>query len=164
MQKLKFLFASIISLVILLVNAAPAHALGVGENCTAAPTTCTPPLTCKPFSPGSPISTCQASSGLIPGGGSDISTAWRRNFIGTLAPLSFGDFVTRILPQIYTIALILVLIYLVWGSYKYLISGGDPKAVQAAKAHLTWAVVGMIFVFLSYGIFQLVSALLGNIY
>jgi hypothetical protein len=75
-------------------------------------------------------------------------------------PTSVGSFITIILPQVYIIAGILVLVYLVWGGYRYMMSGGDPKGAAAARAQLTWAVVGMIIVFLSYWIYLFILQLL----
>jgi hypothetical protein len=94
----------------------------------------------------------------------DIGLTFGQNFNGSLPPLTLGNFITIILPQIYTFAFVIVLIYLVWGSYRYLISGGDPKAVAGAKAHLTYAIIGIIIIFLSFGIYRFVSSLLNNIY
>ncbi len=75
-------------------------------------------------------------------------------------PQTLGEFVNRMIPQIYTIALLLVFIYLIWGGYRWLVSAGDPKAIQAAKGHLTWAVAGMIIIFLSYWMYQALSFVL----
>lgn len=128
---------------------------------------CARGFTCRPSPANASVLTCQSALGAGGNGGvgsgTSIGAAFANNF-KIAAPASFGGFVSGMLNQIYVIALILVLVYLVWGSYKYMISGGDPKAVQAAKAHLTWSVIGMIIVFLSYGMFQLLNVLLNNIY
>jgi hypothetical protein len=109
--------------------------------------------------PSRPQFTCQDYSQQT----SNLGTAIGQNFQGGITT-TFGNFITKILPQIYVAALILVLIYLTWGAYRYMLSGGDAKAVQGAKSQITWAVIGMIIVFLSYGIFQLVNSLLNSIY
>jgi len=89
----------------------------------------------------------------------NIGTEFGKNFTGG-APSSIGNVVSGALPQIYVIALVVVLIYLIWGAYRYMMSGGDAKAVAAARAHLTWSELGMIFIFLAFGIYQLVNSLL----
>jgi len=92
-----------------------------------------------------------------------IGDEFKKNFLVTReAPKSIGEFISAILPQIYVISLILVLIYLIWGGYRYLISGGDPKAIAGAKAHLTWAIIGVIFITLAFALLQLINALLNN--
>jgi Type IV secretion system pilin len=128
---------------------------------------CARGFVCTPTAVNPAVSTCQSALGAGGAGGvnsgTSIGAAFANNF-KIAAPASLGGFVSGMLNQIYVIALILVLVYLVWGSYRYMMSGGDPKAVQAAKAQLTWAVVGMIIVFLSYGMFQLLNVLLNSIY
>lgn len=44
---------------------------------------------------------------------------------------------------------------------RYLMSGGDPKALQAAKGTLTWAIIGLALFALSYTILLLVRAFTG---
>lgn len=104
---------------------------------------------------------CNTPGGGVPvppgqGQGASIWQAFFPNFFGGV-PLSFGGFITGMLGQIYIVGLILVLIYLVWGAYRYMISGGDAKAVKAAREHMTYAVIGMVIIFLAYGIFQLLN-------
>jgi hypothetical protein len=115
-------------------------------------------------------STCQATAQglrcvaqIVHGQGVPIAPWFNQNFTGG-APNSIGELVSRSMSQIYTVALIITLFYLIWGAYKYMMSGGDPKAVGAARAHLTWAIAGIIIVYLSYFIFQLVNSLLGKVF
>lgn len=93
----------------------------------------------------------------------NISQNFGENFQGN-PPSTVGDVISRIIPTIYTISLVAVVLYFIWGSYRYLMSGGDPKAVASAKQTLTWAVAGMLIVFMSYWIFQLVNSLVFNTY
>ncbi len=94
-----------------------------------------------------------------PSQGVQIGDCVNNNFIGGKAPTSLGLFINGILGQVYTIALIVMTIYLIWGSYRYMISAGDPKAVAAARNHLTWAIAGMIIVFVSYWLYRVVNEL-----
>lgn len=90
-----------------------------------------------------------------------IGNEVNRMYYGTQnAPQSLGEAISDILPAIFWFASILLLIYLSWGAYRYLLSGGDPKQVAAAKAQLTWAIIGIIIVFLSFGLFQILNEIL----
>ncbi len=91
-----------------------------------------------------------------------IDTPWSKNFKNGKAPSSLGEFVSNMIGTIYILGLIAVLVYLTWGAYKYLMSGGDPKAVKSAKDHLTYAIIGMVVIFLSYGIFTLINTSIFN--
>jgi hypothetical protein len=57
-------------------------------------------------------------------------------------------------------AIILFVVSLVAG-FKYLTSGGDPKAVQSAKMTLTYAIGGMVLIALSFLILHFISVFTG---
>lgn len=94
----------------------------------------------------------------------DIGATFGQNFKSGTPPRTISEVVSGALNQTYLFALIAVLVYLIWGSFRYLISAGDPKAIQGAKAHLTWAIIGMIVIFISYWLFMTVNSLLSFIY
>ncbi len=47
------------------------------------------------------------------------------------------------------------------GGFKYLTSGGDPKAVEGAKNTLTWAIFGLVAVALSFLILRAIANFTG---
>jgi len=151
----------IISLALVLYYPSPSYAVGEACNTPGQPCGASPSIVCLPNPTGAsnPQFTCQDTAAQT----GNLGNSFAQNFTSGI-PATLGFFVTKLLPQIYIIALILVLIYLTWGAYRYMISGGDPKAIQGAKSHITWAVIGMVIVFLSYGIFQLVNQLLNTVY
>lgn len=75
--------------------------------------------------------------------------------------LSIGEVVGAILPYLFTVAGLLLLLYLIYGGLSLMLSRGDPKAVQSAKDKITGALVGFIIVFASYWIVQIVASILG---
>lgn len=50
-------------------------------------------------------------------------------------------------------------LFFLWSGFEFLTSKGDPKAIAAAKARLTYAVIGLIVIFCSYLITMFVSEL-----
>lgn len=58
-------------------------------------------------------------------------------------------------------AAIALLIMLLVGGYKFVTSGGDPKAVGSAKSVLTYAIIGIILVVASYLILLLIENVTG---
>jgi hypothetical protein len=52
-------------------------------------------------------------------------------------------------------------LFILWSGIQFLTSKGDPKALQAAQARLTYAIVGLIVIFLAYSITQVVTTLFG---
>ncbi|GMR03392.1 MAG: hypothetical protein BMS9Abin21_231 [Thermodesulfovibrionia bacterium] len=69
--------------------------------------------------------------------------------------------ITNILPIVYSLSGIALLIYLVAGGYQYLTSGGEPGKIASARAKIMNALVGIIIVFTSYWIVQLIAIFLG---
>lgn len=72
-----------------------------------------------------------------------------------------GQIITDLLRYIFPIAGLLLLLYLVYGGYRYMLSRGDPKNLQEAKGVITTALVGFIIVFLAFWIVQLVGVIFG---
>lgn len=91
-----------------------------------------------------------------------IANEFRQNFLNQQPGWSIGALVSFLLSTIYTIALIIAIFYFIWASYRILISRGDIKEIQAAKGQFTYAVVGLLVIFLAYGIYLLVNTLIGS--
>ena len=56
---------------------------------------------------------------------------------------------------------IALLVVLVIAGFKYLTSGGEPKAVQSAHYTVTWALLGILFMAIAWIILQLIKAFTG---
>jgi hypothetical protein len=97
-------------------------------------------------------------------GGVPIGSVFQNNFKSAELPTIFGVFISSLLGQIYIVSLILVLFYIIWGAYRYMLSGGDAQKTINARKHILWGVVGEIIIYVSYGLFQLVNHLLGTVY
>ncbi|MFH0863779.1 MAG: pilin [Candidatus Gottesmanbacteria bacterium] len=54
-----------------------------------------------------------------------------------------------------------VFVMLVIGGFKYLTSGGDPKAQEQAKNTMTYAVLGMVLIIAAYLILKFISLFTG---
>ena len=53
------------------------------------------------------------------------------------------------------------LFLIIFAGARYITSKGDPQKVEGAKKTLTWAIVGLIFIFLSFFIVSLISNITG---
>jgi hypothetical protein len=58
-------------------------------------------------------------------------------------------------------AAITVFILFLLGGIKYLISGGDPKAVEGARQTFTYAIYGLLAILFSYLILYLIQTVTG---
>lgn len=77
------------------------------------------------------------------------------------AGLKPGGIISALFPYIFGAAGIALLIYLVMGGLQLMLSRGDPKAVQAAQAKITSALIGFIIVIIAYTLVTLIGQLLG---
>lgn len=68
----------------------------------------------------------------------------------------FSGVFGQILTFAFIIAIIIALAFLIWGGIKWVTSGGEKGGVEEARNHVIAAVVGLIIVFLSYFILNLV--------
>lgn len=62
----------------------------------------------------------------------------------------------KIVGIVFVIAAILAFAYLIYGAISWITSGGDKAKVEAARNHLTSAVIGLLILAAVWGIFLLV--------
>ena len=72
-----------------------------------------------------------------------------------------GAIVTALIPYLLGAAGFALLIYIIIGGYQIMLSGGDPKSIAAGRSKVTNAIVGILIVFLAFGITLLVARILG---
>ena len=75
--------------------------------------------------------------------------------------LEFGSVVGGVVNMIFIIAVVAALGFLVWGGFKWLTSGGDKEGVESARNTIIAAIVGLIIIFLSYVVLNLLLVFLG---
>jgi hypothetical protein len=75
-------------------------------------------------------------------------------FLG-LCNFTPSNAIPAIISFIFVIAIIIALFYLIWGGFKWLISGGDKTAVGAAREHIIAAIIGLVIIFLAYFILNI---------
>lgn len=73
-----------------------------------------------------------------------------------------GSVLDGVFSQILPIGGLLATGMLVYGGYMWLISRGDPGALKQAQGTITWAVIGLVFLFIFSSILKLVFDYLGN--
>lgn len=91
----------------------------------------------------------------------NIESSTAPNISSVSNPATIGTIVASIVPYIFGIAGFALLLYIVFAGFQILTSRGNEKAVAAAQAQLTYAIVGFIVVFTSYWIVQIVARVLG---
>lgn len=78
-----------------------------------------------------------------------------------LANISLIGSVPVILQVIMIVAAIVALIFLIIGGIKWITSGGDKTAVEAARNTITSALIGLLIVFAAWAIIKLIEYFFG---
>jgi hypothetical protein len=73
----------------------------------------------------------------------------------------FGDVIGRVITILFIISVIIALAFLIYGGIKWITSGGDKAAVEAARNTIVAAIVGLVIVFLSYFILNIILQAFG---
>ena len=63
-----------------------------------------------------------------------------------------------LITLIFIAAVVIALFFLAWGAVRWILSGGDKAAVEAARGQIVAAIVGLVVLFLA---FLLINVLLG---
>ena len=83
------------------------------------------------------------------------------NSLCKLSANNIGQTVQNIVVFIIVLAVIIALLYLLYGGIKWITSRGDKTEVEAARNHITAAIVGLIIVFLSIFVISILLAVFG---
>ena len=79
--------------------------------------------------------------------------------IATISDL--GGVLQRVVGYALGLAAIVLFVLLVVGGFKFITSGGDPKAAEGAKKTITSAIAGLIVILLSYLVLLLITKITG---
>jgi len=73
----------------------------------------------------------------------------------------FLDVFQTVTDWIFTFAMVITVLMIIWASFLYITAGGDEKNVEKAKSTITYAVVGFIIAILAKGIPYLIASFFG---
>lgn len=107
------------------------------------------------------ISTAAAFLSVVPSAFAGTLNTCAMGFtpLCSLSTASFGNVLSTVLQFIFVLAIVAALLYLIWGGFKWLTSGGDKTAVTQARDHIIAAIIGLVVIFLSYLIINLLLGL-----
>lgn len=73
--------------------------------------------------------------------------------LGTIISVIFGVLIGA--------GVIISLIFVVWGGFSWIISGGDKQKLDRARKTLIWAIVGLIVMMVSFAFLKFLNDILG---
>ena len=74
---------------------------------------------------------------------------------------SLGDIVSALLVYIFPLAGLILLVYLVFGGYQVMLSGGDQGKIAQGRQVITNALLGFFILFIAFWIVQFIGRALG---
>ena len=75
---------------------------------------------------------------------------------------SIDSAIRSVVNLVFFFALVLVLIYLLWGGIQWITAGGDKSGLDSARGKITGAVVGIIIVSVAFAVYQLMLTFIGS--
>ncbi len=72
-----------------------------------------------------------------------------------LTSSGFGTLIGTLLQLFFVLAIVAALLFLVWGGFKWITSGGDKGKVTEAREHIVAAIIGLVVVFLAFFIINI---------
>lgn len=68
-----------------------------------------------------------------------------------------NEVLSPLLNIIFYIAVFLTSYWLIWGTFQYILARGNKEDLAKARSRITWALVGLMIVFLAYFIAKFAS-------
>lgn len=100
----------------------------------------------------------------LPGAGPSLDSISK--LLGSGAPNSapkagFNSIISLIINLLILAAILLSLLYLIWGGFDWITSGGDKQKLQSARHKVVFAIIGLVIVFLVFFIINTIYYFFG---
>ena len=69
--------------------------------------------------------------------------------------------IVNVISWLLTFASVVALFFIIIGGYKYIISHGDQKKIEEARRTLSYSILGLVVVFLSFFLVQFIATVTG---
>lgn len=79
--------------------------------------------------------------------------------VGTIGCIK--DYVQKSIAFIFPLVGVVALIFLAFGGIRFILSGGEPKALESAKKTITYALLGLAVIFSIFLIFGILATMTG---
>ena len=71
-----------------------------------------------------------------------------------------GTIISDLFLIVFYLSAFIAFFWFVWGAFQYILAGGDKEHIANARKRMTWAIVGLIFILLSFTIAKFVFEIL----
>lgn len=81
---------------------------------------------------------------------------------GSVATLScIPGLISNVISLLFGLVAIVAVILIIYGGARFVLSGGDEKQVEGARKTITYAIIGLVVVLLSFAIVNLIGFIAG---
>lgn len=81
--------------------------------------------------------------------------------LGQTGEQGLNTLISRLVELFFLFGAIAFVLWFLWGAVDFIISGGDKEKVGKARAKITWAIVGLTLLALSFVIFRVIATITG---
>lgn len=74
---------------------------------------------------------------------------------------TLGGIISEALRFLFVFAGLALLLYLLYGGFQLMTSGGDPKGIAEGKGKITNAIAGFLIIFVAFWVIQAVAIIFG---
>ncbi|MBU1000629.1 hypothetical protein KKE78_04520 [Patescibacteria group bacterium] len=74
--------------------------------------------------------------------------------------IKLNDVLSGLLNIVFYIAVFITFYFLVWGAFAYIIAQGKKEDLAKARERITWSLIGLIIILLSFAIIKFVAEIL----
>lgn len=75
--------------------------------------------------------------------------------------LKLGAIISAILPYIFVFSGLILFLFLIFGGFQLLASGGNPESVKSGQGKVTGALIGFIIIFVAYWLVEILQIVFG---
>lgn len=75
--------------------------------------------------------------------------------------LKLGGIISAVLPYIFVFSGLMLFLFLIFGGFQLLASGGNPESVKSGQGKVTGALIGFIIIFVAYWLVEILQIVFG---
>lgn len=130
----------------------------IGPSPSGAPTAPIPSIPTQPITPtpseGPPHPMMPEATQAPPGPG---TVSFTPQEVSNLAGITAAGFITFIIRLLFILAFLLAFIFLIIGGIRWILAGGEEKAVAQARGMVIGAIIGLVIILASFALIKILE-------
>lgn len=72
-----------------------------------------------------------------------------------------NNLLSNTIQLFYMVSSIVFVVMILWAAYDFIVSHGEKESINKARSKITWAVIGMVFLGISFVLFRVIQEITG---